>query len=93
MSYYKKSKFIITNHAVDRAKKRMNMKNESDFMVKIKIKEIIEYSYAEFSNNDIYYYQVPNQSDYYFVVKMKNDNEYIVMTITKMSYDKKINSI
>ncbi len=92
MSYYQKSNFKVTSHAISRAKLRIkNWNNYDDFQIRIKIIQFLENNqFPEFSDNLYDYYHFPdNYNKYlYFIVDNKKG---LVISLTPISYYKKIN--
>jgi len=94
MSFYSKSDFAITHHALIRAKERLNWGNDGDLIIEAKLKEMLSKGYIEFDKNNVFYYRVQELDDYYFVVvKSEKDDKLLLTTITKISMSKRINSI
>lgn len=90
MSYYQRSKYQVSNHAILRARQRIpGLKYLDEVMVRGKILEMIDrISSYEFTDGHCDYYHIPNQKCpyLYFVVNKHNQ---LIMTISPISFEKK----
>ena len=91
MSYYQKSKFSVSDHAIARAKQRIpEYSNLDNFDVKTEIiNYLYKHSFPEFSDFKCDYYlysKLPNKYLYIIVDKKTN----LVISITPISHNKKI---
>lgn len=90
MSYYYRSKFSVSNHAILRARQRIKGLRELDeVMVRGKIIEMLEkIRNFEFEDSTHMYYRIYGQKDHYlyFVVQKSN---FLVTTVTPISFEKK----
>ncbi len=94
MGFYNTSKFIITHHALIRAKERLDWGIDSDLIIEAKLKVMLSQSYVEFDSKGYLYYPIPNSDKYYFVVKEnENQDKFLVTTVTEMSMAKKMKLI
>lgn len=91
MSYYQKSNYIVTNHAICRAKQRIKeWAIFDDFQIRIKINNFLtQCNGPDFSDSNYDYYHFNNsQNKYlYFIV---NKNNGLVISLTPISHHKKI---
>ncbi len=94
MSFYNKSNFAITHHALIRAKERLDWGKDSNLIIEAKLKDMLSRGYIEFENNGALYYRVQELDDYYFIViESEKDDKLLLTTITKISMSKRMNSI
>lgn len=92
MSYYERSSFRFTDHAITRAKQRIaNLANESSLMIQTKILELLRQTPApEFIDHKYKYFRIHWQNPkYLYIVATKDTN--VIVTITTISELKKIN--
>lgn len=92
MSYYQKSNFKFTNHAIARAKQRIPFLGQmSDLMIQSKILEFLEImAVPDFFDRNYQYFRINwAYQNYLYVVATKTTN--IIVTITTISHAKKIN--
>lgn len=92
MSYYQKSKFCVSDHAIARAKQRIPEFSYLDnFDVKTRIiNYLYKHYFPEFSDLNYDYYHFNNiSSKYLYIIVDKKTN--LVISITPISHHKKIN--
>ena len=92
MSYYQRSKFSVSNHAILRARQRIR---GLQFLDEVMVRGIIldmlsKIGMPEFSDSTCDYYRIHGQKDkyLYFVVQRANQ---LVTTVTPISFEKKYN--
>lgn len=91
MSYYQKSKFSVTNHALVRARQRLpDAKDKSDLILEYHLLSLLEQAgNPEFKDNYYdYYYLYQYDKKMLYVVVNRNSN--LVITVTKMSVEKQL---
>lgn len=91
MSYYQKSKFTITTHALVRARQRLpDAKDKSDLILEYHLLNLLEQvGSPEFKDNYYdYYYLYQYDKKLLYVVVNRNNN--LVITVTKMSVEKQL---
>jgi len=86
MSYYYKSEYNFSDHALQRCKERLNMKNQSDSVVKKRVNELIKKSIRSFETKKEIYISAGN-SDLFFVINKENN---LIITCTKISVEKQL---
>lgn len=91
MSYYQRSKFSVTTHALVRAKQRLpDAKDKSDLILEYHLLNLLEQAgNPEFKDKyfDYYYLYQYNKKSLYVVV---NRHSNLIVTITKMSVEKQL---
>lgn len=91
MSYYQRSSFSVSNHAISRAKQRVNnWKTLDDFQIRVNIINLLNKSYSpEFSDKNYDYYHLYDEFNKYLYIIVKR-NSGLVVSITPISHHKKI---
>ena len=92
MSYYQRSKFVVSNHAILRARQRIKgLQFLDEVMVRGIILDILaKIGAPEFSDTFCDYYRVHGQKDKYLYIVVQRNN-HLVTTITPISFEKKYN--
>ncbi len=88
MSFYNKSHYQFSNHAIQRIKERLTIPKDSELAVKNFVIRQIENSSYQFSGDKFLYVDISSGNKYrdFFIVIDKNTN--LIITVTKMSGSK-----
>lgn len=79
------SKYKFSDHALLRAKERLNL-NLDDFDIRIHCLKLIANSYERFDHNQDEYIKI-NDTEFYFIVNKKNS---LIKTIGKIDINKQL---
>lgn len=89
MSYYEKSKIILTDHAITRISERLKIESQNLADLYAQIEKIYETSFHEFSVGNTEYYKIPDKQNLYFVIESESDKK-VIITVTELNARKKI---
>ncbi|WP_027124012.1 hypothetical protein [Mycoplasmoides pirum] len=82
MSYYSKSKFVVSNHARLRIKERLKLDiNFNDLEIDVIINEKLSGLKPTYQKDGYEYYKIPETKNLYAIV-LKNNN--LITTVTNM---------